>query len=142
VTKIAVITDTHANLPALEAALAAIGAMGCEAVYHTGDAVGAGPFPNEVLHRLLDTPGMHFVMGNHDELCAFGIPEPKPSWTDDGLIANALWTRAQVDSRCCTAMASWPYEMAASFAGHQFAFLHYPLIPMTMGLRRSSWIPM
>ena len=33
--KIAVITDTHANLPALEAALAAIPVCGCEAIYHT-----------------------------------------------------------------------------------------------------------
>lgn len=41
--RIAVIADVHANLPALEAALAAIGALGCDAIVHTGDAVGIGP---------------------------------------------------------------------------------------------------
>lgn len=126
-TKIAVITDTHANLPALEAALAAINALGCEAIYHTGDAVGAGPFPAEVLDRLLHTPTMHLVMGNHDELCAFGIPDPRPDWMDDQLAANTAWTRAQVGPEVRDVMAAWPYEIVATISGRQFAFLHYPL---------------
>ena len=95
-TRFAVITDTHANLPALEAALAAIGELGCECVYHTGDAVGAGPYPVEVLDRLLHTPATHLVMGNHDELCAFGIPEPQQDWMDERLAANARWAHDQV----------------------------------------------
>ena len=51
--RIAVITDVHANLPALDAAVAAIRADGATAVYHTGDAVGIGSFPAEILDRLL-----------------------------------------------------------------------------------------
>jgi putative phosphoesterase len=127
VSKIAVITDTHANLPALEAALAAINALGCEAIYHTGDVVGAGPFPAEVLDRLLHTPGIHLVMGNHDELCAFGIPDPRPGWMDDKLAANTAWTRAQVGPEVRDVMATWPYEIVETFFGRQIAFLHYPL---------------
>jgi predicted phosphodiesterase len=129
VTKIAVITDTHANLPALEAALGAISGMGCEAIFHTGDAVGIGPFPQEVLDRLLHTPGMHLLMGNHDELCAWETPEPRPPWIHDELAANARWTRTQVDPQLCPAIATWPYEIVATIAGHRLAFLHYPLAP-------------
>lgn len=132
-TKFAVITDTHANLPALEAALAAINGLGCEAIYHTGDAVGAGPFPNEVLLRLLQTPDTYFVMGNHDELCAFGIPDPRPAWIQDALAANALWTRAQVDPPLRTVMALWPYDIAETLGSHHLAFLHYPLDPRGNG---------
>ncbi|MDQ2651837.1 MAG: metallophosphoesterase family protein, partial [Chloroflexota bacterium] len=122
--KFAVITDTHANLPALEAALAAVGALGCAEIWHTGDAVGIGPFPNEVLDRLLHTPGMHFVMGNHDELCAFGLPESVPDWGDDQFVANARWTHAQVDPGLRSVMASWPYEIVATRSGHLLSFVH------------------
>lgn len=45
--RIVIITDVHANLPALEAALAAIRADGATAIYHIGDAIGIGPFPAE-----------------------------------------------------------------------------------------------
>lgn len=133
VARIAVITDTHANLPALEAALRAIGDLGCETIYHTGDAVGTGPYPQEVLDRLLHTPGMRFLMGNHDELCAFGIPEPRPDWMDDLFAANTVWTRAQVDPELQDVMASWPYEIIETVAGHLVAFLHYPLDPRGCG---------
>ena len=42
--KVAVLTDVHANLPALEATLRAIEDAGCEAIYHTGDAIGIARF--------------------------------------------------------------------------------------------------
>lgn len=128
-TRIAVITDTHANLPALEAALAAIRSLGCEAIYHTGDAVGAGPYPGETLDRLFHTPRVHLVMGNHDELCGIGIPEPVPDWMDDLLVANAAWTRAQVSPAARDAVAAWPYVINETIAGIHVAFLHYPRDP-------------
>lgn len=128
-TRIAVITDAHANLPALEAVLGAIQDLRCNAIYHTGDAVGAGPFPAEVLDRLLHTSGVRLLMGNHDELCAFGVPDPQPGWMDDALVANARWTQAQVDPDIRAAMASWPYVLKETIAHHHYAFLHYPRDP-------------
>ena len=46
--RVAVITDIHANLPALEAVLGAIESIGVDALYCGGDLVGYGPQPNEV----------------------------------------------------------------------------------------------
>jgi hypothetical protein len=43
---VAVITDIHANLPALRAALARIDELGIADVYCGGDLVGYGPHPN------------------------------------------------------------------------------------------------
>lgn len=83
-TRIAVITDAHANLPALDAALAAIRGDGVAAVYHTGDAIGIGPFPAEVLDRLLHEPRMRSVMGNHDAWFAFGLPCPRLARMGEG----------------------------------------------------------
>ena len=47
-TSVAVITDIHGNLPALESALARIDELGIERIYCGGDLVGYGPHPNEV----------------------------------------------------------------------------------------------
>jgi Icc-related predicted phosphoesterase len=46
---LAVITDIHGNLPALEAALARIDELGIERVVCGGDLVGYGPHPNEIV---------------------------------------------------------------------------------------------
>ncbi len=62
--RIAVLSDIHANLPALDAVLAALGDV--DAVWHLGDVVGYGPHPDEVVARLrgIGAVGVH---GNHDE---------------------------------------------------------------------------
>ena len=46
--RVAVITDIHGNLPALEATFEAIEAAGTDAVYCGGDLVGYGPQPTGV----------------------------------------------------------------------------------------------
>ena len=62
--RIAVITDVHANLPALDAALAEIDRLGADVTYHTGDAIGIGPFPAECVDRLLSRPSTHLLMAS------------------------------------------------------------------------------
>jgi predicted phosphodiesterase len=62
---VAVITDIHANLLALEAALARIGEMGIQRAYCGGDLVGYGPQPNEVC-ELVRARGIPTVYGNYD----------------------------------------------------------------------------
>jgi predicted phosphodiesterase len=126
-TRIAVITDAHANLPALDAALAAIRDDGAEAVYHTGDAVGIGPFPAEVLDRLLHEPRMHLVMGNHDAWFAFGVPSPLPPWMGKGELAHQRWVRAQLDPALRPVVAQWPWAIEEDIEGVPVAFVHYAL---------------
>ena len=62
---VAVITDIHANLPALEASLARIAELGIEDVYCGGDLVGYGPHPNEVC-RLIEEQAIPTIYGNYD----------------------------------------------------------------------------
>src|SRR3954470_24884663 len=63
--KIALISDIHANLPALEAVLADIDTQGVDATYHLGDLVGYAPWPNEVID-LIRAAGIIGVAGNYD----------------------------------------------------------------------------
>ena len=71
---IAIFSDVHANLPALEAVLADIDAAEVDARYALGDLVGYAPWPNEVLERLA-TERLPIVMGNYDDGTGFGRGE-------------------------------------------------------------------
>lgn len=50
--RIAILSDVHSNLPALEAVLADIERVGADARYMLGDLVGYAPWPNQVIERL------------------------------------------------------------------------------------------
>src|SRR5687767_11709905 len=67
--KLALISDIHANLPALEAVLADIEGRDVDATYHLGDLVGYAPWPNEVIERL-KREGIPGVAGNYDSTVA------------------------------------------------------------------------
>lgn len=59
-----IISDIHANLPALDAVIEDAGAFG--QVWCLGDVVGYGPDPNECIQRVASLPGIRCVKGNHD----------------------------------------------------------------------------
>jgi predicted phosphodiesterase len=62
----ALISDIHANLPALDAVLGDIAARSdVAAIYHLGDLVGYAPWPNETVERL-QAAGIAGIAGNYD----------------------------------------------------------------------------
>lgn len=66
----ALISDIHANLPALEAVLNDIGARtGIDATYHLGDLVGYAPWPDETV-SLLKGFRIEGIAGNYDSTTA------------------------------------------------------------------------
>ena len=67
---IAVFSDVHGNLPALEAILDDMERREIGEVLCLGDLVGYGPFPNEVARRVRDL-GIPTIMGNYDEGIGF-----------------------------------------------------------------------
>jgi len=68
--RIALLSDVHANLPALEAVLADLDRSGdLDAVYHLGDLVGYAPWPDDVV-ALLRARGIGGVAGNYDSTVA------------------------------------------------------------------------
>jgi predicted phosphodiesterase len=68
----ALISDVHANLPALEAVLHHIAARpDITATYHLGDLVGYAPWPDETV-ALLRNRGIDGISGNYDTTVATG----------------------------------------------------------------------
>ncbi len=61
----AVITDIHGNLAALQAALSRIEELEIEQIYCGGDLVGYGPHPNEVCELIADRE-IPSIYGNYD----------------------------------------------------------------------------
>lgn len=122
--RVAVLTDVHGNLPALEAALRAIQADGCDFAVHTGDAIGIGPYPAECLDVLLGQSACRLVMGNHDEWFAFGLPSPRPTWMGEGELAHQRWVHAQIDAGLRSVVAGWPYKVREEIEGVRVAFGH------------------
>lgn len=66
--KIAILSDIHSNLEALEAVFKDLQNENIDAIYCTGDLVGYAANPNEVI-RLLRLKKVKCVMGNHDYAC-------------------------------------------------------------------------
>ena len=67
--KYALISDIHANLPALDSVLADIANRAPDATYHLGDLVGYAPWANEVVARIVEQ-GIPGVAGNYDSTVA------------------------------------------------------------------------
>jgi len=123
----AVITDAQANLPALQAALHAIEGHGVDTIFHTGDAIGVGPFPAQTLDLLLNTPKMRFVMGDFDALFVDGLPEAAPPGMRADVFEHQQWTHAMLDPALRETMAAWPYLINSEAEGVPLAFMHYAL---------------
>jgi predicted phosphodiesterase len=128
-TRIAFITDLHANLPALEAALCAMRVEGCDLVYHLGDAIAIGPHPRECLDLLLAAPDVVCLMGNHESYYLHGIPDPRPPYMSAGEAKHHEWVRAQLTAEHRTAIAGWPWIIQREFARVRVVLLHYALAP-------------
>jgi len=96
--RLAIISDVHGNLSALDAVLADIEGQHLDRVYCLGDLVGYGAFPNEVIDaiRRADIPT---VIGNYDDGVGFdrddcGCAYREP--VDRELGQRSLnWTRAE-----------------------------------------------
>lgn len=103
--RIALISDIHANLEALRAVLADIDHRNSEAavdgIYCLGDIGGYGPLPNET-QELLVSRGYSTVMGNYDENVGFDGPDCGCQYRDAFEIKMSdisfTWTRDHTTS--------------------------------------------
>ena len=105
VMRIAVLSDIHANLRALDAMLATLGEV--DALWHLGDVVGYGPDPDAVVERLRER-GAIGVRGNHDtaalggpEIAYFNVDARRAmEWTREAIAPTTReWLTAQPERR-------------------------------------------
>jgi putative phosphoesterase len=125
--RVAVITDIHGNLAALEAALAAIDAMGVDQIYCGGDLVGYGPHPNEVC-ALIEDRAIPTIYGNYDyaiarELddcgCAYVTPHDRELGQQ-----SVIWTRANTNARAKAFMLGLPFDLRFAMGETRVRLVH------------------
>lgn len=121
--RLALLSDIHGNLPALEAVLAALdGEEGLDATCHLGDLVGYAPWPNEVV-ALLAERGIPGVAGNYDSTVATGHPHCGCRYEDPRQEALAHrsyeWTRQHVTEATRRHLGALPFRLdLAARGGH------------------------
>ena len=111
----ALISDIHANLPALEAVLADIRARDdTDLTLHLGDLVGYAPWPNEVV-KLLAAEGIHGVAGNYDSTvatdykhCGCRYEDPKQEQLSH---ISYGWTRQHVSAWTKQFLGALPFRI-------------------------------
>jgi predicted phosphodiesterase len=111
----AVISDIHANRPALEAVLADIRMQpDLTATYHLGDLVGYAPWPNEVVGTIAGA-GIAGVAGNYDSTVGTDYKHCGCRYEDPHQEALSHvsydWTRRHVTSQTKTWLAGLPFRI-------------------------------
>lgn len=125
--RIAVFSDVHSNLPALEAVLADIAAVGVDDRYCLGDLVGYAPWPNETL-ELLQREDIPVVMGNYDDGTGYDREECGCAYKDP--VEKALGDRsfAWTKERTSDANKAWLRTLAPQIRfeqdGQRFLLVH------------------
>jgi putative phosphoesterase len=127
--KIALLSDVHANLPALDAALEFATSAGAERVIVAGDLVGDGPDPVPVVARLR-AAGAECVRGNVDRRVvkwARGEKKlAKKAKRRKSLAGNRAWTALQL--RAAVEEMDWlarlRAEMHLRLLGHDILVVH------------------
>jgi predicted phosphodiesterase len=120
--KYALISDIHANLPALDAVLADIESRQIANVFHIGDLVGYAPWPNETVQALIDAK-IEGVAGNYDSTVATdyahcGCKYEDPRQEELSHLSYA-WTRQNVSPEIKAALGRLPFRLDLTpFGGH------------------------
>lgn len=139
----ALISDIHANLPALDAVLADIDARGdVDAIVHAGDLVGYSTFPNEVVQRLAER-GIAGVAGNYDSTVATayshcGCRSETPRQEELAHISYAYTLRASSDASK-RALAALPFSLELKPMGGHRAGPRIVLVHGTPTLNTVYW---
>jgi len=127
ITKIALISDIHANKEALVAVLNDIKKNECDEVINLGDCIAIGTEPAEVLNIIAES-GIKSVIGNHDLYYLLGLenqkdicPEKNPGEYD-----HQLWTHNELGNTYRKQVSEFDSIIAKNIQDLKLVCMHYP----------------
>lgn len=117
--KIAIISDIHANLAALEA----LPTAGIDQIWCLGDLVNYGPYPNEVIRWIRENVAA-VVRGNHDHAVAYNV-DPQCSRAFSFLAASTKdYTVSAVSEEGRNFLRKLPVQQKIELGGERFYCVH------------------
>ncbi len=124
--RIAVLSDVHANLPALTSVLDAVDRKGCERVYHAGDLIAIGPYPSEVV-EVARRRGFLCVQGNHEGLFTTGIPVEPHEGLGDAELMHQHWTHSRLNLEQRRYLRDQPFILEERIENVDLTIVHFAL---------------
>jgi predicted phosphodiesterase len=138
----ALISDLHANLPALRAVDADIAGTDADATYHLGDLVGYAPWPDETV-ALIAARGIAGVAGNYDSTvatdykhCGCRYEDPRQEELSH---VSYDWTRRHVSPRTKAFLGGLPFRIDLLPDGGHLAGPRVVLVHATPTLNTVYW---
>jgi putative phosphoesterase len=127
VNRVAIVTDIHGNLPALQASFDAIEQIGIDAVYCGGDLIGYGPHPNEVC-ALIEARAIPTIYGNYDYAIARDLEDCGCAYVDkhDRELGqqSVAWTLAHTDQHSKDFMRGLPFDLRFELGEQRVRLVH------------------
>jgi predicted phosphodiesterase len=130
-TRLAVLADIHANLPALDAVRRDLERVRVERVIVAGDAINWGPSSAEVVD-IIQREGWTVIRGNNEYyLLDYDTPRAPAAWTPEDFRVLP-WLRDQMTGEAHHTVATWPDTLSLRFPDT-------PAIRVVHGSPRSHW---
>ncbi|MFH2036115.1 MAG: metallophosphoesterase family protein, partial [Candidatus Zixiibacteriota bacterium] len=104
--KIALISDVHGNLEALDSVFKDIDSQGVENIHFLGDAVGYGSNPNECLKKISKLCDIK-LLGNHD-YAALGLESTRDF--NETAKKSMEWTQENLSKKSIKILSSFELE--------------------------------
>lgn len=107
-TKLAILSDIHGNLPALEAVLADLKNFDIDQIIVAGDVINFGPFSNQTAQIVIEN-GWPVIRGNNEYfLLDFNTPRAPAEWNDPIQFAPTRWTIQHFEPKLKNIISTWP----------------------------------
>ena len=122
--KILLLSDIHANFPALEACVNHFAGVSFDAICNCGDSIVYGPFPNQTLHWLAKN-NVYSITGNTDKKIITllkGKTFKKPKKEEKRVMYT--WTAEQLDVPARQHLLSLKKSFTFSLANQDIALFH------------------
>jgi predicted phosphodiesterase len=128
--RVALISDLHANVPALEAVLRDARDAGVDQIVCLGDVATLGPHPQEILARLRDLR-CPCILGNHDEFLL--DPPLIRRYTEAPVVVDSVdWCRARVSATDLAFLRGFSRTLELPLEGGASLFLFHGTVRSNM----------
>lgn len=132
--KLAILSDIHGNLPALEAVMADLKNFNVDQVIVAGDVINFGPFSRQTAEIVIEN-NWPVIRGNNEFfLIDYNTPRARAEWSDRIQFAPIAWLSRQFDQKLKMQIGTWPDSLHLRFSDA-------PPIQVFHGTPNSSWEP-